>query len=101
MVGGCNRDRVHTFIFENVSKVFLSRRSLAPLLPRAVGKLFQNIVVHIAHMRDARRTLVRLQRREMSVPTPVKPDHGKVEPVIRTEYLAITPGRSFHGKPRR
>ena len=43
-------------------------------------------------MRDARSGLVRLERREMSIPAPIQSDHSKVKPIIRAEDPAITLG---------
>src|ERR1700752_1506656 len=87
MVGRGNSDGVNVFLFECPAKVFLCYRSLAKLLLSAVGELAENIDVHIADMRDARKPPVRLERREMSVGPAIKTDHGKVESLIRPKNL--------------
>src|ERR1700722_1212568 len=101
MVGSGNRDGVHILPLENRSEVFVRRRRLARLALHSVSELSENIVVHIADMRDASSALVRLERREMSVPTPIQPDHSKVGAIVGTEYLALALCRSPHGHSRR
>src|SRR6266853_3440959 len=44
----------------------------------------------VAIVRNARGAPVRLQRRQMSVPAPVQPDHRKVEPVVGAHDSPIT-----------
>src|SRR5271154_285299 len=101
MFGSGNCDRVHIFLFENPTKVCLARRSLAHLLLRAVGEFLENIAVHVADMRDAGGTPIRLERREMSISAAIKANNAKVEAVIRTEDLAITLRRTSHSQSRR
>jgi len=52
-------------------------------------------------MRNAGGAAVRLERREMSVGAPVKADHGKVQAIVGTEYLAIAFSRASHRQTRR
>src|SRR5260370_41078870 len=101
MVGSGNRDGVHILVFKNPAKVFLRRRGLARLALHTVSELSENIAVHIADMRDAGSASVRLEPREMSIAAPIQSDHGKVEPIIGTEDLAIALCRSSRRQPCR
>src|SRR5208282_6862232 len=66
-----------------------------------VGKLLEDIGVHVTDMRDAGSAAVRLERRKVSVGAAIQTNHGQVEPVIRTENLTIALRRRSHCQPRR
>jgi hypothetical protein len=96
-----NRDGVHIFLLENPAEVLFRCRRLAHPALHSVGELLENVAVDIAHMRDAGRTLVRFQRREMRISASVQPDHREVEPIVGADDPFITPGSGSNSQPCR
>jgi len=96
VVGSCDGDRVHILLFQNFAEVLLRHRRFAHFLRRTVREFLKNIAVHVAHIRDARRAFVGLQRRKMRVTAPIQADHRKVQPIVGPEDLRITLGRGSH-----
>ena len=101
VVGSGDGDGIYILLLENFAEIFFRRRRLAHLLLHAVCELLEDIAVHIADMRDAGGAPVGLERREMSVGTPVQADHGKVQAIVGAQNLAIALGRASHGQARR
>jgi hypothetical protein len=101
MVRSGDRDRVHILQCEDFAKVLLLRRCLAHLALHSTCKLFQNVAIHIADMRDVSRASVRFERGEMSICTSIQPDHRKVKPIVGADDSFITPGSGSNSQPSR
>ncbi len=86
VIGSGDGDCIHVFLLEDPAKS-LSVAGVSQLLLDSAGKFPENIVVHIAHMRDAGSILVRLERGKMSIGSPLRPITAKLrrslEPRIR------------------
>ena len=92
VVGRGDGDGVDFFQCENLAEVFLRDRRLAHLLLGALCELSENVTVHVAHVRDACRIAIGLERCEMCIAASIQTDDREVQAIIGTEDPAVAPG---------